>query len=49
MSRSIFAPPPCSCTPEMKSEHGVALCDFEERLRAIRAAHPDLVNKRWLG
>lgn len=39
----------CRCTPEMKSEHGVALGDYHEKLRVIRAAHPDLVNKRRLG
>jgi hypothetical protein len=30
----------------MKEEHAIALCDYYERLRAIQAAHPDLVNKR---
>jgi len=33
----------------MKTEGAVALCDYYERLRAIQAAHPELVNRRRLG
>jgi hypothetical protein len=30
----------------MKAEHLVALGDYQERLRVIQAAHPELVNDR---
>lgn len=36
----------CRCNKEMKEKHAVALGDFYEKLCVIRAAHPELVNKR---
>jgi hypothetical protein len=39
----------CRCNAEMKEKHAVALGDYHEVLRVIRAAHPELVNNRRLG
>jgi hypothetical protein len=33
----------------MKEKHAVALGDYHEALRVIRAAYPELLNKRRLG